>query len=64
MAFVLFVLLGVSMAATLAILLAGLAVMARGGDTNARWSNRLMRWRVIAQAVTIGFFVLAVLAAR
>ncbi|MGR4000303.1 MAG: twin transmembrane helix small protein [Alphaproteobacteria bacterium] len=56
----LLILLVLSMVATLAILLTGLIVMARGGAVNAKWSNRLMRWRVYAQAVTLGLFVLAV----
>ena len=32
------------------ILLAGIAVMAIGGKTSARWSNVLMRYRILAQA--------------
>ena len=55
-----FTLLFLSIAVTLGILVAGLIVMARGGPVNERWSNRLMRWRVYAQAVTIGIFLLAV----
>ncbi|HAD26696.1 MAG TPA: twin transmembrane helix small protein [Alphaproteobacteria bacterium] len=35
------------------ILLAGIFVMFRGGRLNQSWSNRLMRWRVIAQFVAI-----------
>ena len=44
----------------LAILLAGLFVMALGGAVANKWSNRLMRYRVLAQAVAI-LIVLAVL---
>ncbi|MGC9955055.1 MAG: HIG1 domain-containing protein [Rhizomicrobium sp.] len=33
-----------------AILLAGIVVMAIGGKTSARWSNVLMRYRIVAQA--------------
>ncbi|MDA7987753.1 MAG: twin transmembrane helix small protein [Alphaproteobacteria bacterium] len=54
-----FILLLLSLGATLVILLAGLIVMARGGAVNARWSNRLMRWRVYAQAVTVAILFLA-----
>ncbi|MBV9044905.1 MAG: twin transmembrane helix small protein [Alphaproteobacteria bacterium] len=35
------------------ILVAGLYTLWRGGDVAATWSNRLMRWRVLAQAVAI-----------
>jgi hypothetical protein len=39
-----------ALAAVAAILLAGIVVMAIGGKTSARWSNVLMRYRVLAQA--------------
>ena len=39
--------------AVVASLFAGLAVMARGGATNARWGNRLMRARVASQAAAL-----------
>jgi len=35
------------------ILLAGLFVMSMGGDVSKKWSNRLMRYRVLAQAAAI-----------
>ena len=35
------------------ILIAGLVVMAMGGQVAGKWSNRLMRYRVLAQAVAI-----------
>jgi hypothetical protein len=41
------------------ILFAGLFVMSIGGDVAKKWSNRLMRYRVLAQAVAI-LIVLAV----
>jgi hypothetical protein len=49
-----------ALAAVLAILLAGLFVMSLGGQISREWSNRLMRYRVLAQAVAI-LIVLAVL---
>jgi Hypoxia induced protein conserved region len=49
-----------ALAAVLAILLAGLFVMSLGGQVSREWSNRLMRYRVLAQAVAI-LIVLAVL---
>ncbi len=46
---------------TLGVLFTGLFSMARGGDFNAKYGNRLMRARVIAQAVTLVLFALALL---
>ena len=37
------------------ILLAGIVVMAIGGQTDARWSNVLMRYRILAQALALLF---------
>lgn len=39
--------------AVLVILLIGLGSFARGGDFDRRNANRLMRWRVGAQAVAV-----------
>ena len=50
----------VSLGVVAAILFAGIAVMAIGGEANAKWSNVLMRYRVLAQAVALAI-VLAVL---
>jgi Hypoxia induced protein conserved region len=35
------------------ILLAGIVVMAIGGKTSSRWSNVLMRYRIVAQAAAL-----------
>jgi len=50
----------VALGVVLAILFAGLFVMAMGGSVAKEWSNRLMRYRVLAQAVAI-LIVIAVL---
>jgi hypothetical protein len=42
------------------ILFSGIAVMAIGGETSRKWSNVLMRWRVVAQAVAILVVLLTV----
>jgi hypothetical protein len=49
-----------ALAAVAFILLAGLFVMSIGGQIDKKWSNRLMRYRIFAQAVAI-LIVLAVL---
>lgn len=43
----------VALGVVLAVLLAGVVVMAIGGQTSAKWSNVLMRYRVVAQAVAL-----------
>lgn len=40
------------------ILMTGIGGFARGGDFNRRNGNRLMRWRIIAQAVAIALILL------
>lgn len=45
----------------LAILVAGIGGFVRGGDFNHRNSNKMMRWRLIAQAVVIVLLILYVL---
>ncbi|MBV8799044.1 MAG: twin transmembrane helix small protein [Alphaproteobacteria bacterium] len=54
------VLVVLALGVVLAILLAGLFVMSLGGAVDKEWSNRLMRYRVLAQAGAI-LIVLAVL---
>jgi len=51
----------VAMVTTLAILFTGLIGYARHGSFNRKYGNKLMRWRVTAQGVAIGLFLLAVL---
>jgi hypothetical protein len=43
----------VALGVVAAILLAGIAVMAIGGETSGRWSNVLMRYRIVAQAAAL-----------
>ena len=47
-----------AMAATVGALVWGLIAMARGGEFNAQWSNKMMRYRVLFQAIAIGVFAL------
>ncbi len=49
-----------ALATVLVILLAGLVVMAIGGEVAGKWSNRLMRYRVLAQAIAV-FLMLIIL---
>ena len=55
------VLVGIALVATVGALVAGVVTMARGGSFNARWGNKLMRLRIVAQGTAVA--LLAVLAA-
>ncbi|HEX4160046.1 MAG TPA: twin transmembrane helix small protein [Rhizomicrobium sp.] len=48
-----FIVVGIALAAVVLILAAGLSTLWVGGETQRRWSNRLMRYRVIAQFIAI-----------
>jgi hypothetical protein len=37
----------------LGILIAGVVVMAKGGETSRKWSNKLMQARVLAQLIAV-----------
>jgi hypothetical protein len=50
---ILLVLLGVALLAVLGVLGAGFYALFRGGEFGRRWSNRLMQYRILAQAVAI-----------
>ncbi len=53
MASVLNTLVMVALAGTLAVLIAGIFAMARGGEFNRKWGNLLMRARVASQGLAI-----------
>jgi len=47
------ILVGVAVAIVFLVLCLGLYTLWRGGDTARTWSNKLMRIRVLAQAIAI-----------
>lgn len=53
----LFLLVALAVLAVTAILTTGLGSFARGGAFNRNHANRLMRWRIIAQAVAIALIL-------
>ncbi|MDE2475293.1 MAG: twin transmembrane helix small protein [Alphaproteobacteria bacterium] len=53
-------LIGLAVAMVAVILLAGLYTLWAGGEVSRNWSNRLMRMRVVAQALAV-LIILAVL---
>ena len=50
--------------AVLAILLFGVGTFAKGGDFNRKYANKIMRARIIAQAVAVVLILLVVWVAR
>lgn len=50
----------VALGAVAIILLGGIVVMAIGGEASSRWSNVLMRYRIVAQAVALLIIALVV----
>ncbi|WP_374427106.1 twin transmembrane helix small protein [Paracoccus sp. (in: a-proteobacteria)] len=54
----LLILLAVCCLAVVVILAIGIGGFARGGEFNRKHGNRMMRWRLIAQAIAIAVFLL------
>ncbi|WP_096784555.1 twin transmembrane helix small protein [Rhodobacter sp. CZR27] len=54
------VIVALAVGGVLVILAIGIGGFARGGDFNRKHGNRLMRWRIIAQAVAIALILLIV----
>lgn len=59
----LLVLLLIAMIAVVGILIFGLIAMAKGGDFNAKYGNKMMRWRAAVQAFAVILIVIFVIAA-
>lgn len=54
----LFILAALAVLITLVVLMTGIGGFAKGGEFNRKHSNRLMRWRIIAQAVAVALILL------
>jgi len=61
MSAIFFVLMGLAMALTLGVLFTGIIAMARGGEFNRKYSNKLMRMRILAQGLALLFFAIAMM---
>ena len=48
----------------LGVLMFGIFSFSRGGEFNRKYSNKIMRLRIVAQAVAVVLILLAVLAAK
>ncbi|SHM61678.1 Hypoxia induced protein conserved region [Paracoccus solventivorans] len=49
----LFILAALAVLVVTVILMVGIGGFARGGDFNRKHGNRMMRWRIVAQAVAV-----------
>ena len=58
------ILLAITVGAVLLTLLTGILLMTRGGETNERFSNKLMRLRVALQLLAVALFVAMILSGR
>lgn len=58
------ILLAIALAAVVLVLIVGLIAMARGGEFNRKYGNKLMRARVALQAAAIVLFLLFVVASK
>lgn len=56
----LFVLVAIAVLAVVVVLIMGLGGFAGGGEFNKRNSNKLMRWRIIAQFIAVILIVIYV----
>ena len=54
----------VAMLVTVGILFAGIIGMARGGEFNQKWGNRLMRYRIVAQFIALVMFGISIMLLR
>ncbi|MBU9697190.1 twin transmembrane helix small protein [Rhodobacteraceae bacterium HSP-20] len=53
----LFIVAALAALAVLAILMVGIGGFAKGGDFNRKHANRIMRYRIIAQAIAVALIV-------
>ncbi|WP_415391768.1 twin transmembrane helix small protein [Paracoccus sp. SJTW-4] len=54
----LFILAALAILVVTVILMVGIGGFARGGDFNRKHGNRMMRWRLIAQAVAVALILI------
>jgi hypothetical protein len=64
MSTVFFVLTLTAVLGVVASLFAGFAVMAKGGETDKKWANKLMQARIVFQGAAVLLFVLALLTSQ
>jgi hypothetical protein len=60
----LFIVVAIACVAVVGILMLGIGTFARGGEFNRKHANRIMRWRIGAQAVAVALILLYVFIRR
>ncbi len=60
----LFIVAAVASLTVLVILMIGIGGFAKGGEFNKKHANRIMRYRIIAQAIAVALIVIWVFVAR
>lgn len=60
----LFIIVAIAVFVVLAILMVGIAGFAKGGDFNRKHANRIMRYRIYAQALAVVLLIAFVLIRR
>ena len=60
----LFIIAAIASLAVLVILMIGIAGFAKGGEFNRKHANRIMRYRIIAQAIAVALIIIWVLVVR
>ena len=60
----LFIVVAIAVLIVLGILLTGIGGFAKGGDFNKKHANKIMRWRIYAQAIAIALILIFVLIRR
>ena len=60
----LFIVVAICVLAVVVILMIGIGSFAKGGDFNRKHANRIMRYRIYAQAVAIALILIFVLVRR
>ena len=56
----LFILVAIAVLIVVAILMFGVGTFGKGGEFNRKYANRIMRWRIIAQAIAVALILLFV----
>ena len=52
-----YIVLGLSMLAVAGVLCWGIFSMTKGGEYNAKWSNKIMRYRIVLQGIALLVFM-------
>lgn len=56
----LFIIVAIAILAVFVVLMLGLGAFTKGGETAFKYSNKLMRWRIIMQAIAVALILIFV----